>query len=168
MLIENLIRFIQVILLVALQVLLMNHIHFMGYGSPLVYVALLLYFPANSGRIGPLCWSFVIGTLVDLFSNTPGLSAASLTFAAMFQPGWLKILTPKDAVEDMTPSYRTMGVFNHMRYFTFILLIHHVAYYLLESFSFYNLTDLAIACGSSFLLSWVAIAALEALRGHGR
>lgn len=168
MIIENLKRFAQLLVLLALQVLLMNHIHVMGYGVPLVYVTLLLYVPVNANRIATLMWAFAMGFLVDMFSNTPGLSAASLTFAAMFQPGWLKMLTPKDALEDMTPNYHTMGVWNHLRYLTFLLFLHHLAYYLLESFSFYNLMDLGMAFGCSLLMSWIVIVVLETLRSHGR
>lgn len=167
MIIENIKRFWQLILLLALQVLLMNHIHIMGYGSPLVYVALLLYFPVNSNRIVTLLWAFALGALVDMFSNTPGLSAAAMTFVAFLQPNWLKMWTPKDSLEDMTPNYRTMGVWNHLRYLTVILLFHHVTYFLLESFSFYNLPDLGMAAGISFGLSWASIVVLETLR-YGR
>lgn len=173
MILENIKRFWQVLLLLALQVLLMNHIHFMGYGSPLVYVALLLYFPANANRVLILFWAFFMGFLVDMFSNTPGISAASLTFVAFLQPGWLKMWIPKDSLEDMNPNYSSMGVWNHLRYFTVMLVIHHVIYFFLESFSFYNLKDLGIAAGFSFGVSWVCIVVLEVLRrekksGHER
>ncbi len=168
MIIENLKRLVQLIVLLALQVLLMNHIHVMGYGVPLVYVALLLYFPANANKIATLVWAFAMGFLVDMFTNTPGLSAASLTFAAMFQGGWLKMLIPKDALEDMTPNYHTMGVWNHLRYLTLLVFLHHFVYFLLESFSFYNLTDLGLAFGCSLLMTWIVIVVLETLRGHGR
>lgn len=166
MLYENSKRFLQLLGLLALQVLLMNHIHFLGYGSPLVYVALLLYFPLGSNKIITLVWAFTMGLMVDMFSNTPGLSSASLTFTAMCQPIWLKTLTPKDALEDMTPNYRTMGKWNHLRYLTLLLALHHVAYFLLESFSFYNISDLSASIFSSYVLSWLVIVVLETLRGR--
>lgn len=148
----------------ALQVLVMNHIHFMGYGSPLVYGALLVYIPVNGNRVLTLLWAFLMGFLVDTFSGTPGLSSASITLAAMVQPVLLKAQTPKDALEDMTPNYRTMGTWNHIRYFTVLLFIHHAAYHLLESFSFFNIQDLLISAGISFGLSWLIIAVLELFR----
>ncbi len=166
MVIENFRRFLQLLGLLALQVLLMNHIHLLGYGSPLVYVALLLYFPLGSSRVGTLVWAFAMGLMVDMFSNTPGLSSASLTLTAMIQPVWLRYLTPKDALEDMSPNYRTMGKWNHIRYLTLLLAVHHVTYFLLESFSFYNISDLGASLFSSYLLSWMVIVVLETLRGR--
>lgn len=160
-------RLLQLSILLALQVFLMNHLHLGGYGAPCVYVALLLYIPVNAHRIATLVWAFVLGLLVDMFSNTPGLSAASMTFAAMWQPGLLHALVPRDSLEDMTPTYRTMGVMNHLRYLTLLLLLHHSVYFILESFSFFNWYDLLLSTGSSFVLSWGVIALLEMWRKHG-
>lgn len=164
MLIENLKRIIQIALLFAVQILFLNHIHLSGYGTPLVYAALLVYFPAGCGRVGVLFWSFVLGTMVDMFSGTPGLSAASLLVAAFVQPRLLQTLMPKDAIEDMHPTYTTMGSWNHIRYFTTLLLIHHFLYFLLQSFSFYNLVDLSLSASISFGLSWMVIAITELMR----
>lgn len=165
MILNFFIRLLQVLALGIIQVLLFNHIHFMGYGTPLVYVALLLYIPSDANRTATLIWAFLLGTLMDMFANTAGISAASLTLAAMVQPSLLKASLPKDALEDMVPNYHTMGMWNHMRYFTVLLLIHHVFYFALESFSFFNLTDLAISAGTSFASSWLIIALMETLRG---
>lgn len=166
MVIEGLKRFVQLLALLAVQVLLMNHIHFLGYGTPLVYVALLLYMPSSWGRVASLAWGFAMGFLVDMFSNTPGMSAASMTMAAFVQPLLLKAFLPKDALEDTTPNYHTMGVWNHLRYLTLILLLHHATYFLLESFSFYNLFDLGKSAGISLGLSWLIIVVMETMRGH--
>lgn len=151
--------------LAAIQVLLFNHIHFMGYGTPLVYVALLLYFPANANRSATLLWAFALGLLMDVFAGTEGISAASMTLAAFIQPCLLNVSLPKDSLEDMVPSYRTMGVWNHLRYLTVLILIHHLAYYALESFSFFNIVSLGISAGTGFVTSWVTIALMETLRG---
>lgn len=164
MILDILKRLMQMILLLALQVLLFNHIVLLGYATPLVYVAFMLYVPLNANRVGTLVWAFVLGTLVDMFSNTPGVSAFSLTFVAMIQPNLLRLYTPKDAVEDMNPNYKTMGTWNHLRYMTILLLVHHVIYFVLESFSFFNLHDMLIAFGLSFVVSWILIAVIELLR----
>lgn len=159
------IRLLQMLVLAALQVLLFNHIHFNGYGTPLVYVALLLYIPANANRIATLLWAFCMGMLMDTFANTPGVSAAALTLAAMVQPGLLNASLPKEALEDLVPSYRSMGTWNHMRYLTILLLVHHLAYFALESFSFFNIRELGISAGTSLVATWLVIIIIETLRG---
>lgn len=165
MIIDFFIRLLQALILGVLQVLLFNHVHFLGYGTPLVYVAILLYVPANASRVITLLIAFLLGAVMDVFSNTAGISSASLTLAAMVQPVLLKASLPKDALEDMVPNYRTMGVWNHLRYITILLLIHHLAYFALESFSFFNIMDVGIFAGASFVTSWVIIVLMETLRG---
>lgn len=165
MIVSFLIRLIQALALGIVQVLLFNHIHFMGYGTPLVYVALLLYIPVNANRSATLVWAFVMGMVMDAFANTPGISAASLTLTALVQPSFLRTCLPKEYLEDMVPSYHAMGVWNHLRYMTMLLLVHHLAYFAIESFSFFNLTTVGISAGTSLASSWVIIMLTETLRG---
>lgn len=158
-------RLMQLLVLFLLQVMLFNHISLLGYATPLIYVALLLYIPVNAHRVATLLWAFTLGALVDMFSNTPGLSSFALTFVAMCQPTLLQWHMPKEAVEDLCPSYKSMGTWTHLRYMTLLLFLHHAVYFLLESFSFFNLYDVLIALGISFVSSWLLIAAMELLRG---
>ncbi len=163
MIIHELIHLIQLLLLLAAQVLIFNHIHFLDYATPLVYVCFLLYFPLNYSRSAILLWGFLMGFLVDIFSNTPGVAAASMTLVALIQPSLLRLMAPKDAVEDMMPTFRTMGYSNFVRFFLILIFIHHIAVFLLESFTYFNLADVAINCGSSILLTFLIVWATEHL-----
>lgn len=160
------IRLVQLLALVALQVLVCNHVHLFGYATPMLYVLFLLWLPLNASRIGTMLWAFVLGLLIDVFSNTPGEAAASLTLAAFVQWPLLKVSAPKECLEDMVPSYKTMGRWNHIRYVLVLVFVHHAAFYLLESFSFFRFYDTLIAFGTSLALSLVLILTLETLR-HG-
>ena len=99
MIVTLLIRLLQMLVLIAFQVLVLNHVHFLGYATPMVYVAILLYLPWNANRVGTLFLSFVMGLVLDAFSNTPGLTAASMVFAGFIQPYLLHAMAPKDTVE---------------------------------------------------------------------
>ena len=153
--------------LVALQVLVCNHVHLFGCATPMLYVLFLVYLPLNANRIGNMLWAFALGLLVDVFSNTPGEAAASLTLAAFVQWPLLKAMVPKDSLEDMVPSYRTMGAWNHIRYVTLLAIVHHGAFYLLESFSYYHTIDVLISLGASLTLSLVLMLTMEMLC-HGK
>lgn len=165
MIVTNLTRLLQLLVLGAAQILLFNHIHLFGYATPLVYVAFLLYFPLDASRTGTLMWGFAMGMIMDVFTNTPGMAAASMTLAALIQPMLLQLMVPKDVVEDMVPNYRTMGRWNHMRYALLITVIHHLAFFTLESFSYHDPIEWLITLGSSLLLSYLLILALETFRG---
>ena len=160
-------RLLQMLVLVVVQVMVCNRIHLMGYATPMLYVLFLVYFPLNSNRIGNMVWAFLMGLIIDAFSNTPGEATGALTLTAFVQWPLLQASAPKECLEDMVPSYKTMGRWNHIRYVFVLVLVHHTAFYVLESFSFFHFTELLITYGSSLLLTFVMILILETLR-HGK
>ena len=151
----------------ALQVLVCNHIHLLGYATPMPYVLFLAHLPLNANRTGNLLWAFSIGLIIDIFSNTPGEAAASMTLAALVQWPLLKASAPKECIEDMVPTYHAMGTWNHIRFIIILTFVHHAAFYLLESFSFFHVTETLIAFAASLGLSLLLMLTLETLR-HGK
>jgi len=164
MILTFLIRLVQMLALVAVQVLVLNHIHLWGMGTPMISVLLLVYMRLGTKRVPTLLWGFCIGLLTDIFSNTPGVGAGAMTFVALLQPPLLQLMVPRDCVEDLLPSYTSMGVWNHIRYVLLLLLLYHLAYFTLESFSYFHLQQVAISMGISYVASAVIVLALESLR----
>lgn len=158
-------RLLWMLLLLALQVLIFNHVHLLGYATPLVYIYFIFLFPLNASRSGVLLWSFAMGLAVDVFANTPGVAAASMTLAALAQPPLLRVMVPQDAVEDTVPSYRTMGTWAYVRYVALLSLLYHLVFFLLEFFSFFNGLDLLYSFAGSWLLTLSICLAFEYLRG---
>ena len=76
-------RLVWALALVALQVLVFNHVHLWGYATPVVYVYVLCLFSLETSRGEWLLWGFFVGLFADMFTATPGLGAASLTFTAL-------------------------------------------------------------------------------------
>ena len=89
-----------------LQVMILNHIHLFGFITPLFYVYFLLSFEYNYPRWGILLWAFVMGVILDTFTNTPGVAAASMTFVAFIQPYFLELFVGSDASDDTSASVR--------------------------------------------------------------
>ncbi len=164
MLVTQLIRLLQMLGLVALQVLVMNHVHLLGYATPLIYVALLLYFPLNTSRVEILLWSFALGLTIDIFTNTPGIASSAMTLTGMIRQPLLEAMTGKEAPGNMIPNYRSMGWWTYARFILILVLVHHITYFALENFSFFNPVDLGISCASSTLLSLLVIYTLEMFR----
>ena len=86
-------RLIAFIILALVQGLVLNHVHLFDVATPMVYVFFVLTFRRNSFRAGMLIWSFLLGLIVDIFSNTPGVGAASMTLMAFIQPYLLFLKT---------------------------------------------------------------------------
>ncbi len=152
------------LLLVAVQVMVLNHIHLMGYAMPLITPLMLLYLPVNEGRTVTLIRMFLLGLAVDLLSGTPGQSSFSLTLAAMFRPLSLRLTMPKEHVEDMMPTRYNMGRWGHFVFLTMLTIIHHTAYFLLEAMNYFASLHLLLALLSSIVLSMVVMMSCEMLR----
>lgn len=152
------------LLLVAFQVLMLNHVQFWGYGTPLIFVCMVLYMPLGSVKAGIMLWAFCTGMLVDIFSNTPGVASGAMTFAALIQQPLLKLTIPRDAPEDILPSMQNMGTGNYIRYTMLLFLLHHLFYYVLESFSLYHIADAALLMLTSWCSSVLLALLLESFR----
>ena len=163
MIIRELIHVFQLLAFLFMQVLVFNHIHLFDYATPLVYVGFLMYFPLNYSRVGILLWGFLMGCLVDIFSNTPGVGAASTTLTALMQPVLLRYMAPKDSAEDMLPNFSTLGYSNYIYFFAILISIHHITAFLLECFSYHDMMYLALTCGGSILLTTLILWAIEHL-----
>lgn len=148
----------------AIQVLVFNQIHILGCITPLISVYFLLLFPKNTSRSTLLVWGFTAGILIDLFSGTPGVVSASMTLAAFFLPPLLKLLISKDAPEDLVPSIRSMGKWKFFQLLFLITLLHHISFFLLEAFSFFNWQVLLTSMGGSIALSLLLMMTLEFAR----
>lgn len=152
------------LLLVAFQVLVLNHLQLFGYGTPLIFVVLLLYMPMGTMKAGIILWGFCTGLLVDIFTNTPGVASGAMTVAALIQPPVLKLLAPRDVAEDITPTMQTLGKWNYVRYMMIIYLIHHLVYFGLECFSLYHMSDAVLLMAASWTSSILMALLLESFR----
>ena len=156
------------LLLMALQVMVLNHVHICGYATPRICVYFILIMPLGMARWAKLLWGFGIGVVLDMFANTPGMMAATLTLVAMVQPHMLTLIAGVDKEdnddEDTAPSIARLGAFPFMRYITAGVLLQCLVFYLLETFSFFSFTDTLINIVGSTVLSTLIIWAIESIR----
>jgi len=161
---------ILIILMLALQVLVFNHIHFYGYATPLLGAYLLMVMPVTTPKQIKLILGFGIGLIQDIFANTPGMMAASLTLVAVCQD-WLFSLLSGVSKEELdneviTPSISSLGLFPFMRYIFVGVLLQNLVFYMLENFSVFNLLDTFINICGSTLLTMLIIWAFDSIRSN--
>ena len=123
------------VVFVLAQALVLGRIHLFHCATPLLYVYFVTMFP------GVLTWGFMMGLLVDIFSNTPGVAAASLTLIAAIQPYFFSLYVSRDAAEQMEPSLINMGLTKYSYYIVILVLLYCLLFYTLEMFSFSNLVE---------------------------
>jgi len=161
-------RLFTLIVLVLLQVLILNRICLFGYVTPLFYIWMIIRFDSAMKRSAILLWAFFLGLLIDMFSGTPGLNAASATLLAMFQPGILKLFIPLDRHDILVPCSSSMGITSFTGYLLLMITLHHTVYFILRSIPLCDWPMLVLKIVFSSLLTLVFMLVTEHVsRGSG-
>ena len=146
------------------QVIVLGRIHLFGVATPLLYVYFLLQMPYRHAKWAVLLWGFLMGLTIDIFFNTPGVAAASMTFIAALQPYYLEFFVAKGTAEGMKPSLKTLGTQKYIYYSIPLVLLFCLTFFTLELFSFFQLTHWLLCIGGSAALTFILIISLEAAK----
>ena len=111
--------------LVLLQVLILNNVHIAGYATPFLYIYLILKFESETPRNALMLWAFFLGLTVDIFSDTPGMNAAATVALAFLRPTFLRLFVPRDTLENIVPSIKSMGIAPFLKYLVVSVFVHH-------------------------------------------
>ncbi len=148
------------------QVVVLGGIHLFNFATPLFYVYFVTMFPRNYPKWAVLLWSFVMGLLIDMFFNTPGLAAASLTLLAAIQPYYLELFVSRESADDIEITIQSVGPLKYTTYIVVLVLIYCLVFYSLEMFSFLNILQWAMCVVGSALITLVLIFAFEIARSN--
>lgn len=151
-------------LLMVVQVLVLSNIHLFGCATPLLFVYLIICMPANTPKSLTIFVGFLIGLISDIFSNTPGVAAASMTLIGLIQPYWLSLFTNRETPEDMKPSIREMGPAKYLVFSLVLVLVFVISFFTLEEFSFFHWQQWLMCIGGSFIITYFLIITLEQFR----
>lgn len=150
--------------LILLQVLILNNIHINGYATPFFYIYFILKYNSGVNKNVLMLWAFVLGFIIDVFSNTPGVNAASVTFLAFIRNPILKSFTSRDDNEDFDPSILTMRFWSFLKYIFLCTLIFCIALLSINTFSFFNPLILLYKILSDTAITLICILCVEASR----
>lgn len=145
------------------QTMVLGRIHLFGYATPLLYVYFVAMFNRNYPKWAVLLWSFAMGLTIDVFSNTPGVAAASLTLIGAIQPYFLEPFIPRDSVDDLRPSIRTIGMVKYVYYIAVLVVLYCIVFFSLEAFNFFNWMDILKSVGGSAVITLVLILTFESV-----
>ena len=105
-----------------------------------------------------------MGLCIDVFSNTPGVAAASATFLGFLQPYLLEIFTPRESPEDLLPTMRSLGTVRFINYTIICTLVYILVFFSIDAFNFFNWQQGLLNIGGSTLLTAVLILVVENVR----
>lgn len=152
------------VILLLVQVLVLNQIHLFGFATPLLYVYVAMLFRRNYPRWAILVWCFLMGLGVDVFSDTPGVASAAMTFVGFIQPYVLLLFINRDSPDDLEPSMRQLGVGKYFLYALIMTFFYCLLFFSLEDFSFFDLLHWLLSVVGSTVLTLLMILVIENLR----
>lgn len=145
---------------VLLQVLIFNNIHFFRIATPFVFLYFIVKLPVGMSKSLVIFLSFLIGLVIDIFSNTPGMQAAACTAAGLVRNPLIAFLAGKDLPEGIFPSFKTFTYGVYFRYVSVLVLIHHTVLFFIESMTLFDplflLMRMAASAGLTVLLILIA------------
>ncbi len=130
------------IILVLTQVMILNHINFLGYLNPYIYIIFILLAPININKSLFLFISFFLGLIMDVFGDSGGIHAAACTIIAFFRPVALRSVFGL-SYEFQTLKLSNLGFGERFAYVTLMVLTHHIVLFSLEIFNFSHILLIA-------------------------
>ena len=128
-------RFIALLLV---QVVVCNNINFLGYINPYIYIVFIFLFPIRDSRIVLLLISFLLGMLVDMFSDSGGVHAAAAVTLAYARPLLLKMSFGM-LYEHQSVKFSNTDIDSLITYVGLGTLLHHFILFSLEVFNISNI-----------------------------
>lgn len=151
----NIIRFFIVI---AIQVLILNHLDLHGFINPYIYPIAILLMPFETPMWALLISAFIAGTTIDMFANTPGLHATVTLFTTYLRPQIIHLNRPLLGYESNDrPNIKKMGFKWFIIYAAALIAIHHLSYFFLEAYTLQNFFDTIFKAAASFAISLTII-----------
>ncbi len=139
---DTLIHIGRFIILILVQVLILNHINFLGDLNPYIYIIFILLAPININKSLFLLISFILGLIIDIFGDSGGVHAAACLIIAFFRPVALRTVFGL-SYEFQTVKLSNIAFGEKLAYVTLMVLTHHIVLFSLEIFNFSHILLIA-------------------------
>jgi len=131
---ETLINIARFVSLVLVQVLLLNHINFLGFINPYLYPLFILVYPLTGNKTTLIFLSFLLGLTLDIFGDSGGIHAAACVFIAWIRPVILKYSFGV-SYQLNTLKISTAPLSKQIVYIITMVLFHHLVLFSMEIFN---------------------------------
>lgn len=126
---------------------------------PYLYPLFLLLLPFETPVWAMLLLGFGLGITVDSFSDTAGMHACAAVLLAYLRTNVLKALLPKNLIEypNQSPNVKNMGWVPFLVYASFLLLVHHATFFIIEIWSLQHVGILFLKIFASTVTSLLLV-----------
>ncbi len=152
------------ILLLFLQVLLFDNLHWLGLVHPFIYIWAIILLPIELPRWLQMLIGAAIGMVMDLFTHAPGIHMAGCVMIAYLRPLLVAgVVQDIDRLKGAVTS-DTIGMGNWMRILAILVAVHHIIVFMLEAFTFAHFGFTLLQIILSGVFSYTLILMLEYVR----
>lgn len=160
LIVQNIIRFL---LLIVVQIFVLDNIQLYGYLNPMLYILAIIALPIHTPQNITLLLSFALGLTIDMFSNTMGLHTFATVLLGFCRTPTMRLFLPYGELLNKTPTPHYLGAIPYAKYLIVLVLIHHTALFVLESFSFYTIDMVLLKMLVSSLITITLIVAIQSI-----
>ncbi|MBF6627149.1 MAG: rod shape-determining protein MreD [Proteiniphilum sp.] len=150
------------VLLILLQVLLLNRISLFGLATPVLYGYFMLKLPRGRNLFYVIISAFLMGLIIDIFLNTPGMNAAAITIVAALRKPVMSLFFDKEEYDEFVPGIYTSGG-PFVRFTFFIVFLHLTILFFIESFTLFNLMTTFLRIVTSAAITILLIITMDSL-----
>ena len=144
---QNIILFISLVLL---QVIILNNVELFGYINPFLYILFVILYPFKRDRGGILFLAFLLGLIIDIFSNSGGTNAAATLFIAYVRLPILKYILRKSEIDFVVFNITKQPFLKIVSFVSILIFIHSLIVFTLE---YFKLSDISIILSRTILTS---------------
>ncbi|WP_243346296.1 rod shape-determining protein MreD [Parabacteroides sp. FAFU027] len=150
--------------LILVQVMILNNFQILGLATAYLYIYFIITLPANTKRSLVYTLGFIMGLLVDIFCNTPGMHTLAVLFTAALRQPVLVLYFNREELESSIPNARYLGMWRFIRYAVTLVIIHHVFLFLIEAFALFNPIMMLEKIGACTLFTTLLIFVVENIK----
>jgi len=152
------------VVMIAVQAVIFNHIVLYGLAIPFVFIYFIVKLPVSMSATKVIFLSFLLGTAMDVFQDTPGMCALACTCLGACRHAILRLFLPReDDIMHALPSIKAFGFGVFSRYVFTLTLLFCMLIFIIESFAFINLGIMLQRIVLSTLLTSLLLVATDGL-----
>lgn len=155
---------IKVVLLVLAQAVIFNNLVLFGVAVPLVFIYAIISMPITWPTNLSVTIGFLLGLVVDIFSNTYGVNALSCTMLSFARKPIFHLYVQRDDdLAGLKPSQRSMGSAAFLKYMVTMTVIYCAMAITIDAFAVFSVWRILIQIIASAAFTSVLIYAFDSI-----
>lgn len=146
------------------QALIFNHVCVLGVAVPFVFLYTLVKLPLTTSKEWLYTIGFIIGLIVDIFSDTLGMNTLACTILVATRQPIVRLYVPRDnELSNPSPGIKSLGIFTFTKYVLTISLLYTTLIFLIEAFSVWGFARTFLRIMSSTILTALILVGIDSL-----